>query len=80
MIKFIILFVLAIVVFIQTIPAYCGVSKTTVFNLSVTIPEHVLTSSNASAIPFSRNPYQLIQTQMVMRNNQSISLTSIVVP
>jgi hypothetical protein len=78
MLKLFILLAVAISIFIQTVPAYCGVSRTTTFQLSVTIPDHVILSSSPS--PFSNNPYQLAQTQIVMRNNRNISLTSIVVP
>jgi len=80
MFKLLTLLVLTIAIFMQTAPAYCGVSRTMVFQLSVTIPEHVILNSGIAAAPFSNNPYQLIQTQMVVRNNRTISLTSIVVP
>jgi hypothetical protein len=81
MLKLFILLALGTIVFLQTAPAYCGVSKTATFQLSVTIPEHIIFNSNlAAATPFSNNPYQLIQTQIVMRNNRNINLTSIVVP
>jgi hypothetical protein len=49
------------------------------FQLSVTMPEHVIVN-NTSVSPFSNNAYQLVQTQTVIRNNKTISLTSIVVP
>ncbi len=75
-----ILLALTIVIFIQTVPAYCGASKTTTFQLSVTIPEHVILNNNLEGTPFSNNLYQLVQTQTVIRNNKTISLTSIVVP
>ena len=78
MLKLFILLALTIATFIQAAPAYCGVSRTTVFRLSVTIPEHVIFNTNPQNA--SHNPYQLTQTQTVMRNNKSISLTSIVVP
>jgi hypothetical protein len=64
----------------QTVPAYCGVSRTFILQISATIPEHVMTNNNLSITPFSNNTYQLIKTQTVIRDNKSISLTSIVVP
>ena len=75
-----ILIALTTVIFIQTMPAYCGVSRTMSFRLSVTIPEHVIFNNNPGVTPFSNNTYQIVQTQTVIRNNKSISLTSIVVP
>ncbi len=80
MLKFLILLTLTTVIFIQTVPAYCGVSRTVTFQLSVTIPEHVIVNNNLNLSQFSNNPFQLVQTQTVIRNNRSISLTSIVVP
>jgi hypothetical protein len=80
MLKLFILLALTIVICIQAIPAYCGVSRTTTFQLSVTIPDHVISNMNLGVTPFSNNPYQLVQTQTVTRNNKSISLISIVVP
>ena len=79
MLKFSILLVVMTAVFLQTIPAYCGVSRTTSFQISVTIPPHVIVNDITTA-QFSNNPYQLVQTQMVTRDNKNISLTSIVVP
>ena len=80
MLKFFILLALTTVIFIQTVPAYCGVSRTMTFQLSVTIPPHVIANKALGLTAFSNNPNQLIQTQAVIRNNKSISLTSIVVP
>jgi hypothetical protein len=76
------LILLAIVIFllIQSEPAFCGASRTTSFQISVTIPEHVIVNNNPVAASFSNNPYQLVQTQTVIRNNKTISLTSVVVP
>jgi len=72
---------LAIVIFIiiQTEPAFSSVSKTTTFFMSVTIPEHVMTNNTAISLS-SHHQNQLIQTQTVIRNNQRINLTSILVP
>ena len=77
MFKCLTLLSLIVFVFIQTLPAYC---RTAAFQLSVTIPEHVMLNNSLVAAPFSVNPYQLVQTQTVIRNNQNVSLTSIVVP
>ena len=76
--KYPILIALTILTFIQAVPAYCGVSRTMTFQLSVTIPEHVM-SYKLGMTPFSNNVYQLVQTQTVIRNNKTIQLTSIVV-
>jgi len=78
MIKIYILFALAIIILMQIQPAYCGVSKTMVFQLSVIIPQHVLLNANLNVTPFAGN--QIVQTETVMRNNRSITLTTIVVP
>ncbi len=79
--KLFILLALAIVIFIQTAPVYCsGISRTMIFHLSVTIPEHVIFNNDLVSTPFSKNPYQLVQTQTITRNNKNIQLTSIVVP
>jgi hypothetical protein len=67
--KLLFLSAIAIFIIIQTGPAFCGVSRTETFQLSVTIPEHVM-----------ENNKQLVQTQTVIRDNKSIRLTSIVVP
>jgi hypothetical protein len=75
MLKFFILLALTTVIFIQTVPAY---SMSLV--VSATLPEHAMANNNLSVTPFSNNPYQLVQTQIVIRNNKTISLTSIVVP
>ena len=80
MLKFFILLALTIVILMQTVPSYCGVTKTTIFQISVIIPEHVMANNNHSVTPISKNTYQLVQTQTVIRNNKSIRLTSIVVP
>ena len=80
MLKLLPLLVLTIVIFMQVVPAYCGVSRTMSFQLSVTIPPHVIVNNSLNIIPFSNNHYQLVQTQTVIRNNKSIRLTSIVVP
>ncbi len=88
MLKFFILLALTTVIFIQTVPAYCGGSKTMTFQISVTVPPHVIETSSfpttgqnrSNGALFSNNTNQLVQTQIVIRNNKSISLTSIVVP
>jgi hypothetical protein len=76
MFKFLILLSAATVIFLQTVPAYCA-GRTMALVVSATLPEHVM-SNNLNT--FSNNPNQLAQTQMVVRNNKNISLTSIVVP
>jgi len=78
--KLLFLSAIAIFIIIQTEPVFCGVSKTATFRLSVTIPEHVMGNNNLSVSPLSNNSNQLVQTQTVVRDNKSISLTSIVVP
>jgi len=78
MLKFLILLALTTVIFIQTVPAYCGGSRSLL--VSATLPEHVMTNNNLERTSFSNNPYQLAQTQIVIRNNKTITLTSIVVP
>ena len=78
MLKFFILLALTTVIFIQTVPAYCGTSVSLI--VSATLPEHVIANNNLSITPFSNNSNQLVQTQIVIKNNKSISLTSIVVP
>jgi len=80
MLKILILLAVTGLVFIQTQPAYCGGLRSISVQISVTIPEHVMVNNNLGAAPFSNNPDQLVQTETVIRNNQSISLTSIVVP
>jgi hypothetical protein len=78
--RFLKLFAVAIFIIIQTEPGFCQISKTTVFNISVTIPEHVISNNDLAISPVSNHLNQLIQTQTVIRNNKTISLTSIVVP
>ena len=78
MLKLLSLFAVVTAIFMQTVPAFCEVSRSTTFHLSVTIPEHVIL--NNLRAPLSNNTVQLVQTQTVIRNNKSISLTSIVVP
>ncbi len=80
MLKFLILLVLTIVIFMQTIPGLLRGSRTITLTVSATIPEHVMVNNNPGSTSFSNNPNQLVQTQTVIRNNKSISLTSIVVP
>lgn len=80
MFKLYILFILTIVIFMQPVPAFCGATRTMTFQLSVTIPEHVIVNNNRESVPFSNNTNQLVQTQTVIRNNKTIRLTSIVVP
>ena len=78
--KLLYLLAIAIFIIIQTEPAYCGVSKSESFEISVTIPEHVISNNNSQANPFLNNTHQLVQTQTVIRDNKSITLTSVVVP
>jgi hypothetical protein len=82
MLKLFILLALTIVFFIQTAPAYCGVSKTVVFHITVTLPAHVMADNDLSLNPFSNKPYQnqIVQTQTVIRDSRTISLISVVVP
>jgi len=76
--KLLILFFFSLFLILQTLPAYC-VTRTMSFHISVTIPEHVMVPSNMSAVSVPQNQ-QLVQTQLVMRNNKPVQLTSIVVP
>ena len=80
MFKFLILLALTIVIIIQTAPAYCLGSNTVSFQVSAIMPEHVMFNSNHEALAFSNNFQQISQTQTVIRNNRTISLTSIVAP
>lgn len=83
MLKFFILAAVAITVLIQALPAYCsGVSKAMTFQMSVIVPEHVLTTSAFETLAVPDNPFkfQMVQTQIVTRNHQQVRLTSIVVP
>ncbi|MDE1920418.1 MAG: hypothetical protein KGJ09_02190 [Candidatus Omnitrophica bacterium] len=78
MLKLLPLLVLTALIVFQTVPAYCAVSRTVTFQLSVTIPPHVMLNPSGSAFP--NNPYQITQTQTLIRNNQTIRMTTIVVP
>ncbi len=69
MLKCLCLFALLIFLFLHTVPAFCGVSKTMTFQVTATLPEHVM----------SNNANLLAQTQTVIRNNKTTRLTSIVV-
>ena len=69
-----------IFVFMLTTPAYCAGSRTIMLQVSATLPEHIMDNQNSTTLSLSSNPYQLIQTQTVIRNNQPITLKSIVVP
>ena len=71
MFKFFILFALTTVLCLQCLPAYCGVSRTVALQVSVTIPPHVMLNNNLG---------QLVQTQTMIRNNQNVQVTSIVLP
>ena len=77
-----ILLILAYVglLFIQTTPAYCEGSRTLTLQISVTMPEHIMANNNSQVTSFSNNSNQLVQTETVVRNNQNIRLTTIVVP
>jgi hypothetical protein len=79
MLQLLILLALTTVIFMQTVPAYCGVPRTITLKISATVPEHVMTNNNPGVTPFSNNAFQLVQTQTAIRNNKSINLTSIVV-
>ena len=79
MLKSSILLVVTIFILLQTAPGFCAASKTTTFQVSVTIPEHVILNIKPGN-SFSNNPYQLVQTQTVIRNNKNVHLTSLVVP
>jgi hypothetical protein len=81
MLKLLILAALTIVILIQTVPAYCAVGLRTIsMQVSATLPEHVMAYDNLTVTRFSSSPYQLVQTDTVIRNNQSFRITSIVVP
>jgi len=70
------LFVVAIFMFLLTVPAYCSTMS---FYVSATIPEHIVMNKNLGGVGLSNNYNQLVQTDTVIRNNQAISVTSIVV-
>jgi len=75
-------FLVLIIIFLvlQEEPSFCGVTRTASFQIAVTIPEHVMSSNGAGlALPAS-TPFQFVQTQMVLRGNKLVQLTSIVVP
>lgn len=76
------LYLIALIIFLilQEEPAFCGATRTMSFQISVTIPEHVMLNNDLNAAPPASTPFQLVQTQTVIRNNRTISLTSIVVP
>jgi hypothetical protein len=78
--RFSFLLALTAIFLMQTIPAFCGVSKTMSFQISVTIPPHVIANGALGLSLISNHLYQIVQTQTIIRNNRSISLTSIVVP
>jgi hypothetical protein len=80
MLKLLVPLALTIVIFTQTVPVFGGVSSTMTIQLAVTIPQHVILNSNLVSTPFSNNAFQLVQTQSVIRNLKTISLTSVVVP
>ena len=65
MFKFLLLLCLTILICLQTVPAYC---ESLTFQVSVTIPPHVMLNSNLGINSFSQNPNQLIQNQIVIRN------------
>jgi len=67
-------------IFLQAVPAFsAGASRSMTFELSVTVPQHVMSSNALSGTAFSSNSFQLVQTETVVRDNQRINLTSIVV-
>ena len=76
MLKILILLGVTILIFILTTPAYCS---TTVFHISATIPEHVMTNNIPGVNPFPQNLNQSVQTETVIRNNHNIQMTTIVV-
>ena len=77
MFKFFILLALTTIVCLQSFPAYC---ETLTLQISVTIPAHAILSNDSQVSAFANNAQQLVQTQTVIRNNQSVQINSIVVP
>lgn len=78
--KSFILLTLTSLIFLQSIPAYCAEgSRTISFQVSAYLPEHAMITNNPNALQFSSNAFQLVQTQTVIRDNERINLTSIVV-
>ncbi len=77
MLKFFILLAVAMVFFLHAVPAYCGASRTMIFHLTATLPPHIM--FNALSL-LSNNANQIVQTQIVLRNNKSVRLRTIVVP
>ena len=67
---------LSIVILMQALPAY---SASMSFQVSVIMPEHVMANADPSSSLFSNSSNQLVQTQTIIRNNQMIKLTTIVV-
>ena len=80
MLKLLILLVLTTVFIMQSLPAYCAGTRVISLQVSATLPEHVMANSINGIPQFSDSPMQLVQTETVIRNNQSIRLVSIVVP
>ena len=80
MYKCLILLALTIVLTLPAITAYCGGLRSESLVVSATLPEHVMANDITAAAPISNNIIQLVQTQTVIRNNQSIRLVSIVAP
>lgn len=77
-IKLLFTLALALIITIQAFPAFAATTRTTTFHLSVTIPEHVMMPSGND--PVGGAAYQLVQKQILIRNNRAVSMTSIVVP
>ena len=74
--RILLLLALTTFVFLQSVPAYC---TTMSFQVSVTMPEHVMASNTLGQAISLNSTYQLVQTQTVIRDNERINLTSIVV-
>ncbi|MBF0511703.1 MAG: hypothetical protein HQL13_05160 [Candidatus Omnitrophica bacterium] len=79
MIKFLIIFLFTIVFFLPAIPGFCGESRTVTFQLSLTIPPHVMWSPAGDLQGTSRSN-QIVQTDTMIRNNRMVEMTSVLVP
>jgi len=75
MYKFLIVLTLTAVAVLQTLPAYCAGSRTEILQVSATLPPHAMLGNS----PFSRNLDQSAQTEMMVRDNKMMQVTSIVV-
>jgi len=80
MLKLFFLLALTILVIMQTQPGFCEGARVIMLQVSATMPPHVMINANHQVNPFSDTVLQITQTQLIIRDNRTISLTSIVVP